>query len=77
MITTTKQILELYEKFLERAPAQSEIDYWNNQINSGLKIDELSQKIGGSKEAYLLKLKKDFQLFYKLGYLLETQQLRF
>ena len=58
MITPTKQILELYEKFLERAPAQSEIDYWNNQINSGLKINELSQKIGGSKEAYLLKLKK-------------------
>ena len=58
MIDPTKQILELYENFLDRTPAQSEIDYWNNQINLGLKIDELSQKIEGSKEAYLLKLKK-------------------
>ena len=58
MINHTKQILELYEIFLDRTPAQSEIDYWNNQINLGLKIDELSQKIEGSKEAYLLKLKK-------------------
>ena len=58
MTSTKEHISELYEKFLERTPAKSEIDYWNNQINSGLKIDELSQQIGGSKEAYLLKLKK-------------------
>ena len=40
MINHTKQILELYEIFLDRTPAQSEIDYWNNQINLGLKIIE-------------------------------------
>ena len=58
MTDLKQQISKLYEEFLERTPSQSEIDYWNNQINSGLKFDELSQKIEGSKEAYLLKLKK-------------------
>jgi len=54
-----QHMLELYEKFLERSPTQSEIDYWNSQIDSGfLKFDELKQKIEDSKEAYLLKLKK-------------------
>ncbi len=58
MTDLKQQISKLYEEFLERTPSQSEIDYWNNQTNSGLKFDELSQKIEGSKEAYLLKLKK-------------------
>jgi len=59
-MTSTKQhIIELYQKFLDRIPNQSEIDYWNNQIDSNLlKFEELLQKIEGSKEAYLLKLKK-------------------
>ena len=54
-----QHLLDLYQKFLERSPAQSEIDYWNNQIDSGLlTFGELNQKIECSKEAELIKLKK-------------------
>ena len=34
-----QHMLELYQKFLERSPTESEIDNWNDQIDSGLLLD--------------------------------------
>ncbi|AJM91248.1 FkbM family methyltransferase [Nitrosopumilus piranensis] len=58
MSDLTQQITKLYELFLDRTPNQVEIDYWNNQIDSGLNFEGLFNKIKFSKEAELLELKK-------------------
>ena len=58
MGSVEQSITQLYEQILNRTPNQTEIDYWVNEIDGGLSIDELTQKIEYSQEAILLKLKK-------------------
>jgi len=58
MGSVEQSITQLYERILNRTPNQTEIDYWVNEMDGGLSIDELTQKIEYSQEAILLKLKK-------------------
>ena len=58
MGSVEQSITQLYQQILNRTPNQTEIDYWVNEIDGGLSIDELTQKIDYSQEAILLKLKK-------------------
>ena len=57
MTSVDKSIIELYKQILNRTPNQTEIDYWVNEIDGGISISKLTQKIEYSQEAVLLKLK--------------------